>query len=235
MIHATRPILMGLALLAIAAAAHADVPWKRGNEEDAVAPATLDEVKEEVGEARYQRIVGPIESKMALAEKAMEPYNKEMEKPADQRRAALLQKCKVRSAQMHEAAAKAAKRAAFMLQKKSHRAAIEEEFEKPNRRAAARIYLELSRDAHTGGDLRQAAILCKKALAADPENADAKQLLKQLADEYRQAARDRRNRSGSTGGGSEDKKSWEWDADSDHNRDWGDWRNYGGSGRRGWY
>jgi hypothetical protein len=235
MTAATRLILAVLAVLALGTAARADVPWKQGNQADAVAAATLEDIKAEVGQARYDRIVQPIESKVELAEKAMEPYEKEMEKPAGKRRTDLLLKCKLRSAQMYEAAANAAKRAAFTLQKKSHRACIQEQFETPNRRQAARVYLELSGDARQGGHLAQAAVFCKKALTADPENEQAKQLLKQLAEEYRQAARDGRNRSGSTGGGSEDKKSWEWDADSDHNRDWGDWRNYGGSGRRGWY
>ncbi|MFO8012474.1 MAG: hypothetical protein R6X20_04115 [Phycisphaerae bacterium] len=235
MTAATRLVLAVLTVFALGTVALADVPWKRGNEDGAGGPATLEEIKADVGPARYERIVGPIESKMALAEKAMEPYNKEMEKPAGKRRTSLLMKCKLRSAQMYEAAAKAAKRAAFMLQKTSHRACIEEQFEKPNRQQAARVYLELSSDAREGGNLMQAAAFCKKALGADPENEQAKQVLKQLAEEYRQAVRDRRNRSGNTGGGSEDKKSWEWDADSDHNRDWSDWRNYGGGRRRGWY
>ncbi|MEA3366799.1 MAG: hypothetical protein U9R68_01650 [Planctomycetota bacterium] len=234
---ATRLTLVVVTVLTVGSAAWAaDVPWKRSDQDDAPAPATLEEIKAEVGQARYQRIVGPIESRMALAEKAMDPYNKEMEKPAKDRRAAMLQKCKVRSAQMHEAAAKAAVRAGHMLQKKSHRACIKEEFEKPNRRDAARIYLELSSAARLEGNIPQAAVLCKKALAADPQNAQARQLLKELAQEYQQAVRDRRNRSGNTGGGSsEDKKAWDWDRDSDHNRSWGDWRNYTGHGRGGWY
>ncbi len=232
---ATHRIVLAVTILALAPAAWAGVPWKGDDNADAVAPATLDEVKADLGQARYGRVVGPVESKMALAEKAMEPYEKEMEKPVGKRRTDLLQKCKVRSAQMHGAAAKAAKRAQLMLQKASHRACIEEEFEKPNRESAIRIYLELSRDARLAGNLPQAAAFCKKALGVDSQNEEARQLFKQLAEEYRQAVRDRRRRPGSTGGGSEDKKPWEWDRDSDHNRDWGDWRNYGGGGRRGWY
>jgi len=234
---AIRLTLVVVTVLTVGGAAwSADVPWKRSDQDDAPAPATLEEIKAEVGQARYERIVGPIESKMALAAKAMDPYNKEMEKPPGKRQPALLQKCKLRSAQMHEAAAKAAVRAGHMLQKKSHRACIAEEFEKPNRRDAARIYLELSSDARIEGNIPQAAVFCKKALAADPENAQARQLLKELAQEYQQAVRDRRKRSGNTGGGSsEDKKAWDWDRDSDHNRSWGDSRNYIGGGGGGWW
>jgi len=228
--------LVLVTVLVLCGAAWADVPWKRGDDED-VAPATLEEIKADVGQARYGRIVGPIESKVALAKKAMEPYQKEMKKPVGKRRDSLLQKCKVRSAQMYAAAAKAALRAGRMLQKKSHQAGIQEAFVKPNQAEAARIYLELSSDARIEGNFPQAAVFCKKALETDPENAHAKQLLKQLAEEYRQALRDRRNRSRHTGGGSEDKKPWEWDYDSDHDRDrdWGDWRNYTDGKHRGWY
>jgi len=231
MTAAARRIAMALVVFALASAAWADVPWKRGDE--AVTPATLEEIKADVGQAQYERIVNPIESKVDLAKKAMEPYDKEMEKPADKRRASLLQKCKVRSAQMYEAAAKAGQRACHVLQKKSHQAGIEEAFVKPNRAEAVRIYMELSNDAHAAGSIPQAAVFCRKALEVDPQNEQARELLKQLAEEYRQAVRDGRTPPGTGSGGDDEKKPWEWDRNSTHNRDWGDWRNYsGGAGRR---
>jgi len=224
---ARRILVVVVTVLALGLSVRADVPWKQ-NDDDAVTPATLDELKADLGQPRYNRIVDQVQSKVTLAEKAMEPYYKEMGKPVEKRRTALLEKCKMRSAQMYEAAAKLARRIQLQLQKKSHQACIKKQFEQPNRDKAAKLYLELSVDAQAGGNITQAALLCKKALAADPANEQAKSLFRQLAEEYQQAMRDRKNRSRSVGGGSdEDDGDRGWDG-----RDWRDWDGLRGRGSR---
>jgi len=232
--HASGLILMAaIVLLSTGAAWAAGVPWKNG--EEPVDPATLEEMKADLGEPRFKRLVAPIESKVQLAEKAMVPYQKEMEKPPDKRRAELLQKCKIRSAQMHVAAAQAAMRAQNSLHKTSHRARIKETYEEPNRKKAIRIYEGLGLDARAAGNIPQAGFFYKQVLSVDPSNQQARTALKELAQEYRQAMQDRKYRGKSSGGDSDDRKSWDWDRDADYNRDWSDWRNYSGSGRGGWY
>jgi hypothetical protein len=234
--HVTCCISAFIMLLALAGSAWAaGVPWKDAGDE-AAATATQEEVKADIGEVRYNRLVEPIEAKVKLAEKAMEPYEKEQQKPPEQRRPQVLQQCKVRSAQMYVAAAQQAMRAQRMVQKSSHRAYFKEEFEKPNRDKAVRIYLDLGMEVRAGGNIPQAAMLYKQALGMDPDNTEAKAALRELALEYQQAMKDQKYRSRNAGGGDDDqKRSWDWDRDADYKRDWGNWRNYTGNGGGGWW
>ncbi len=228
-------VLVGATLMGMAGSVGvrgAGVPWKAGaGGAPAVAPATAEEVKADLGEARFQRLIKPIEAKIALAKKAMEPYEKEMEKPPDKRRPELLKRCKVRAAQMYMGAALAAKRARLSLSKTAHQAFFAETYEKPNRQKAVDLLLELALQARSEGNLREAVFLYRQVLAADPENAEAKTAMKDLYQQYQQAMRDRATRSRSTGGGEgKTKNPWDWDRDADYKRDWGDWRNYAGRG-----
>ena len=232
--HLASRIVVVVALLSLGGMAWAaGVPWKRGGNDEPVVASTLGEMKSDLGDARFQRVVGPIEAKVALADKAMEAHEKEMQKAVGKRQSKLLQQCKVRAAQMHLEAAKTAMRTQHMVQKKNHKACIQEHFEEPNKKKGIRILLGLASEARTEGNLRQSALFYKQVLGIDPENSEAKVALKELAREYQQALQGQKNRSKSSGGGSEDKRSWEWDYDSDHNRDWGNWRNYDGSGGGG--
>jgi len=233
--HASGHIVVVLAILASAGVAWAaSVPWK-GNADVAAKPATLDEIKADLGDVRFKRMVASIDAKVALAEKAMAPYEKEMEKPPEKRRTDLLQKCKVRSAQMYMEAAKAALRAQNTLHKATQRACIKETYEDPNRQKAIRIYQGLGLDARAQGNIPQAAFFYKQVLAIDPDNAEGKVALKELALEYRQALQDQKYRGKNAGGSSEDRKAWDWDYGSDHKRDYGNWRNYTGNGNGGWW
>jgi len=228
-------VVAAMALLVLGGAAWAaGVPWKPADNDEPVVAATLEEMKADLGQARFKRVVGLIEAKVALADKAMEAHDKEMQKPVEKRQATLLQRYKVQAAQMHVAAAKAALRAKHMVQKASHRACIQETFEVPNKKKAVALYLDLGIEARAEGNLRQAALVYKEVLAIDPENAEAKAALKELAREYQQALRDRKYRSKSSGGGSDDeKKPWKIDDDDFTDRDWGDWREHGGF-QKGW-
>lgn len=175
------------------------IPWKASGatEESAVAPGDL---KAELPPAQYRRVVKPIEVQIARAEKAMESYDKEMEKPEEKRRQALLIKCKERAAACYLGASTAAKSALRLVKKDSHKAAIKQQYEQPNKEKAIDIYLELALDAHTSGDLRRTVGCYKKVLSIDRENTQARQALVKLAEQYQQAMKDRK-KGGSKGGG----------------------------------
>ncbi len=227
--HLARRMAVAAALLAFSATTWAaGIPWKHADRDTPVVPATLEEMKADLGEARFNRVVGLIETKVTLAEKAMDAYEKEMAKPLKKRQSTLLQRYRVRAAQMHVAAAKAALRARNMVQKASHRACIRETFEGPNKQPAVRLYRELGLEARADGNLPQAVLFYRRALAIDPENTEAKIALKQLAQEYQHARGLKKHRSKSSGGGSNKKKPWKIDDDDYTDRDWGDWREYGG-------
>jgi len=185
------------------------IPWKASGaaEESAVAPGDL---KAELPPAQYKRVMKPIEAQIALAEKAMQPYEKEMEKPEEKRRRALLIKCKERAAAYYLGASTAAKKSLRLVKKDSHKAAIKQQYEQPNKEKAIDIYLELALDAHTSGDLRRTVGCYKKVLSIDRENAQARQALVKLAEQYKQAMKDRR-KGGSKGGGDIKGEKEDWD------------------------
>ncbi len=174
------------------------IPWKASGATDASAEAAGD-LKAELPPAQYRRVMKPIEAQIALAEKAMEPYNKEMEKPEEKRRQALLIKCKERAAACYLGASTAAKSALRLVKKDSHKAAIKQQYEQPNKEKAIDIYLELALDAHASGDLRRTVGYYKRVLSLDRENTQAKQGLIKLAEQYKQAMKDRK-KGGSKGG-----------------------------------
>lgn len=210
-----------------------DIPWKAFNgtakSQESVAPGDL---KAELSTVQYARVVKPIETRIDMATKAMEPYEAEMQKPEEKRRQSVLVKCKTRSAEYYLAASYSAKKAARLVGKDSLKAALKEQYEEPNKQKAIDIYLELALDVHTGGNLRAAVYYYKKILSIDPENADAKEALTKLAEQYRQAMKDAK-KSGSKGGGKDgkehswDNEDWKGTGRGDYG-DYGNWRNYSG-------
>ncbi len=177
------------------------IPWKAsGGSGESAAPVAPGDLKAELPPAQYRRVMKPIEAQIALAEKAMQPYEKEMQKPEEKRRQALLIKCKERAAACYLGASTAAKGALRLVKKDSHKAAIKQQYEEPNREKAIDIYLELALDAHTSGDLRRTVGYYKKVLSIDRENTQAKQALIKLAEQYKQAMKDKK-KGGSKGGG----------------------------------
>lgn len=187
------------------------IPWKgSGGSGDSAAPVAAGDLKAELPPAQYRRVMKPIEAQITLAEKAMEPYNKEMEKPEEKRRQDLLIKCKERAAACYLGASTAAKKALRLVKKDSHKAALKQQFEDPNKEKAIDIYLELALDAHGSGDLRRTVAYYKRVLSLDRENAQAKQGIIKLAEQYRQAMKDRK-KGGGKGGGDIKGKNEDWD------------------------
>ncbi len=207
-----------------------NIPWKASGATDkSAAPVAAGDLKAELPPAQYDHVIKPIVTRIALAERAMEPYKKEMEKPEEKRRKPLLTHCKERAAAYYLAASYAAKRALRLVKKDSHKAAIKQQYEEPNKQKAIDMYLDLALDAHTGGDLRRTVGYYKKVLSIEPGNSQAKEALTKLAEQYKQAMKNART-GGSKGGGSDDQEH-AWDRDwkrtgrGDYS-DYGNWRRY---------
>jgi len=214
-------------LASVAVCVGQEVPWKAfggtSKSEGSVAPGDL---KAELSPAQYARVVKPIETRIALAKKAMEPYEKEMQKDAEKRRQHVLIKCKERAASCYLSASYSAKKAVRLVKKDSLKAALKEQYEEPNKQKAIDIYLELALDAHTEGNLRRAVGYYKQILKIDPENADARDALTKLAEQYRQALEDAK-KGGSKGGG-ETEKPWDQTDYKRTGREYeGDWSKIG--------
>jgi len=132
--------LAGVLVLSLGVSVSAAVvPWKKGDDKPDAATdgdAGSTDLKEKLGETQYKRLVSPIEAKLKLAKKTMEAYDKEMEKPVDKRSQRLLLGCKQRAAQYYLGAAMAAKQAANRNRDEAVKAAIAEEFQKPNEQKA---------------------------------------------------------------------------------------------------
>ena len=221
------PMMLCAALLCTGAVAvrAEGIPWKAGDKpKDAAAPAG--DLKAELPAAQYNRIVKPIEAKLASAEKIMAAHEKEMQKPAEKRNQRLLVGCKTRAAEAYLGAALAAKKGLNMVKKDSHKQAIKEQYEEPNRKKGIDIFLDLATSAHDRGDFRMAIAFYKRILAVDKENDDAKEGLVKIVKEMQEAARAGKT-SGSKGGGSDDQKSWDRDDPSRTGRTDGNWSGAG--------
>lgn len=185
------------------------IPWKASGATDGSAEAVVaGDLKAELSPAQYKRVMKPIEAQIALAEKAMEPYEKEMQKPEEKRRKDLLTKCKERAAACYLGASTAAKSALRLVKKDSHKAAITQQYDQPNKEKAIDIYLELALEAHASGDFRRTVGYYKKVLSLDRENTQAKQGLIKLAEQYKQAMKDKKKGGGKGGSGEMD---GDWD------------------------
>jgi len=231
--HIVRRWVIALTIVLLAASVWAaDVPWKKDKADDAqddTAPATIEQMKTELTEARFKRIIGPIEAKVKAAEAAMERYDKEMRQPPDKRRQNVLSMCKEQAAKMYAQASMTAKRAQGLVQKKSHQLGIKKNYEDPYMKKAVDILLGLAADARSERRMMQSVGYYKGVLGLDPDNEQAKTALKELQEEYRQAMQDRARRGKSTGGSHENQNEWDWDYDSEHNKDWGSWREHSGT------
>ena len=221
----TLAVLVGLFAMSMTAYAadEAGVPWK-DKPAEAVAPGDLKELP------NYDRIVKPIEVKVEQAQKAMEPYQKEMEKPLEKRNTALLNACKVRAAQAYMGAALEARKGISMVKTPEHKAAITEQYEKPNQQKATEIYIELAAEAYEKKDVRTAVGMYKQVLTIDKDNQTAKDALIKIQQEMAEASKNGKS-SGSKGGGGDEQKPWDREDYKGTGRTDGKWS---GTGRTGY-
>lgn len=138
-------------------------------------------LKGDLPPAQYNRVVKPIEAKIALAEKAMEAYEKEMQKPPEKRRAAMLISCKQKTSAAYYQVALAARKAVRMVKKEEHKTEIKATYEVPNLRKATEILLAFATEAQDKGDVRTAVGYYKRVLVMDPDNQVAKEALEKIA------------------------------------------------------
>jgi hypothetical protein len=159
--------------------------------------------------AQYTQLITPIEQRVAMAEKVMEAYNKESEKPADKQNPKTMSDMKLKAAGLYAGAATQAKRAVSNLPKDKQGLAgtISTQFEKPNSEKAVGLLLELASAARDKGDLRGALGLYKQVLLVDPTNETAKTAITQIEEELKKPGAG--NKSGTTGG-SKDDESTKW-------------------------
>ena len=190
-----------IAVAGTLAAAAADVPWKAGEDPKAGASTAPGDLKAELPPAQYNRVVKPIEAKLAAVEKIMKVYDKEMEKTAEKRSERLLLSCKARAGEAYLGAALAAKKALNLVKKESHKAAIKQQYEEPNRKKAIDIFLELGTLAHDKGDLRMAVGYYKRILAIDKQNAQAREGLTKIAQEVQESKKSGKKKGGKGTGG----------------------------------
>ncbi|KPJ72648.1 MAG: hypothetical protein AMS14_07415 [Planctomycetes bacterium DG_20] len=222
--------LVGLFLVIGTGGAYAEgVPWKTDEAAKQDAPAATGDLKAELPPAQYNRVVKPIEAKIEAAEKIMEAYEKEMEKPAEKRNERLLLGCKTRAAEAYLGAAMAATKGIGMVKEDSHKAALKQQYEEPNRKKAIDMFLELAVAAYDKGDLRTAVAYYKRVLSVDKENADAKEGLVKIARQVKEAAESGK-KTGSKGGGSDDQRPW----DRDYSRPDLGGKDWSGMRRGGW-
>lgn len=228
--------LVALFALAFGAAAWAgEVPWKAGDGDkkeagDAAGDAAggSGDLKTDLGEAQYGRIVKPIEAQVEKAEKIMEKYNKEMEKEEAKRNQTLLLGLKDQAANAYLAASLAAKKGAGMVKDATQKAAITQQFDDPNRQKAVDFLIELAQDAQEKKDLRKAIAYYKKVLAIDKENSTAKDALTKIAEDMKAAAK-APSKKGGKGGSSEETKSWQREDPGNTGRGYDS--NWSGAGR----
>ena len=183
------------------AAAAADVGWKTGGAPKAVASTAPGDLKAELPPAQYSRVVKPIEAKLAAVEKIMKVYDKEMEKTAEKRSERLLLSCKARAGEAYLGAALAAKKGLNLVKKESHKAAIKQQYEEPNRKKAIDIFLELATAAHDKNDVRTAVAYYKRILAIDKQNAQARKGLTKIAQQIQESKKSGKKKGGKGTGG----------------------------------
>ena len=145
------------------------------------ADAPAGSLKADLPGSLYTRAIVPIEAKVAQAEKVMQAYDKEMEKPEAKRNAARLASCKEKAAALYHAAAVQAKTAGGLMKKEEHKTLVKQQYEDPNRQKAVEMLLELAADAERKKDMRKTVTLYKMILAIDPDNTQAKETLTRLA------------------------------------------------------
>ena len=145
---------------------------------------------------RMARLTKPIEDVIALAEKSMDLFKKESEKPAEKQNPKALTNFKLQAAGQYVNATNKAKAVAAGLRKDDEKQPIVEQYEKPCREKAVSLLLELADAAQQRKDTGMAVGLYRQTLAVDPENATAKAALDKLAKDFKTA-----KKNGSKGGG----------------------------------
>ena len=189
----------------------AGVPWKEGGAEKKEGATGGADLKTELNQIQYNRLIKPIEAKLEDVEKAMAAYEKEKAKPVGRQNPRLLLACKERAATFYLGASLAAKNAVNRVREDHLKSAIKQQYQEPNEQKAIDIYLELAMKAQDENNVRGAVGYYKRILSIDKENGEAKQALTKIAKELQQKAR---SGSKSQGGGSEDdRKPWERDDD----------------------
>jgi len=148
-------------------------------------PGTL---KGDLAPAEYERVVKPIEIKLALVEKAVASYEKEMQRPEEKRNAATLVACQEKVSAACYQVVLAARKSAKLVKKDEHKAEIKSRFEDPNLRKATDILLRFAAEAEEKGDLRTAVAYYKRVLGMDPDNEQAKAALERIAAKLKKAA-----------------------------------------------
>jgi tetratricopeptide (TPR) repeat protein len=148
-----------------------------GQAEPAVAPA-----KDLLSAAVKKRM----DDKIAMAEKMLQAAKDELAKPEGKADVKKADGFKLRASQQYYGASLDAK-AAVASAKKDDKAAISEQFEKPNKDKATEILLALGDAAAAKKDIKGAVAFYKQVLSIDPENVTAKDKLKALAEEAAKA------------------------------------------------
>lgn len=141
-----------------------------------------------------------IDDKVAMAEKMLQAAKEELAKPEGKADVKKADGFRVRASQQYYGASLDA-RAAAASAKKDDKAAISDQFEKPNKGKAVEILLGLGDAAATKKDIKSAVAYYKQVLNIDPENATAKDKLKALAEEAARANAKDPKGTGSKGGG----------------------------------
>jgi len=141
-----------------------------------------------------------IDDKVAMAEKMLQAAKEELAKPEGKADVKKADGLKLRASQQYYGASLDA-RAAAAAAKKDDKAAISDQFEKPNKEKAVEILLGLGDAAAAKKDIKGAVAYYKQVLNIDPENATAKDKLKALAEEAARANAKDPKGTGSKGGG----------------------------------
>ena len=140
-----------------------------------------------------------IDDKVAMAEKMLQQAKDELAKPEGKADVKKADGFKLRASQQYFGASLDAKAAAASA-KKDDKAAISEQFEKPNKEKAIEILLALGDAAAGKKDIKSAVAFYKQVLNIDPENVTAKDKLKALAEEAARANAKDTKGTGSKGG-----------------------------------
>jgi tetratricopeptide (TPR) repeat protein len=161
-----------------------------GQAEPAVAPA-----KDLLSAAVKKRI----DDKVALAEKMLQAAKDELAKPEGKADLKNADGYKIRAYGFYIGAMLEARKAAASA-KKDDKAAISEQFEKPNKEKAIEILLALGDATAAKKDIKSAVAYYRQVLSIDPENVTAKDKLKALAEEAARANAKDPKGTGSKGG-----------------------------------
>jgi tetratricopeptide (TPR) repeat protein len=141
-----------------------------------------------------------IDDKVAMAEKMLQAAKEELAKPEGKANLKNADGYKIRAYGFYIGAMLEARKAAASARKKEDKAAITEQFEKPNKEKAIEILLGLAGAAADKKDFRTAAQYYNEVLKLDPDNVTAKEKLKALAEQAKANPKDTKS-SGSKGGG----------------------------------